>query len=297
MVLGLEPRVLCMLGKHSSIVLQAQPQSILLLHAFQKTDIIILTMTGYPHFLLIYAQISHCPLGQGWLPIVLYPKQQRQMASLLALFSGCLLSAGLFIHLLIVCLSLFLPSSYLLACLTLTYLCIYFFDFLDPLAHYRCSVVISVINQNLGLNSPYSVSQTRITEQCCYPRHCGAIQRAGLCWTWKGWDFLKRPRNISMEIPTHRGIKRSQLLLRPSKVSGRGFTCPGGEQVAFTVPSLFVYQFILFPLASWVYSPSDQAPRAWPWEATTQSLTPLGIEQCDWSMGQKVRGQGWEPGR
>lgn len=196
------------------------------------------------------------------------------------------------------CVSLIVPSILLPLGMPHSDIFMYlFFDFLDPLAHYRCSVVISVINQNLGLNSPYSVSQTRITEQCCYPRHCGAIQRAGLCWTWKGWDFLKRPRNISMEIPTHRGIKRSQLLLRPSKVSGRGFTCPGGEQVAFTVPSLFVYQFILFPLASWVYSPSDQAPRAWPWEATTQSLTPLGIEQCDWSMGQKVRGQGWEPGR
>lgn len=127
------------------------------------------------------------------------------------------LSPGLFIHLLIVCLSLSLPSSYLLACLTPTYLCVYFFDFLDPLAHYEFSVVISVINQNLGLNSPYSVSQTRITEQCWYPRHCVAIQRAGLCWTWKGWDFLERPRNISMEIPTHRGIRDHSFFWDPQK--------------------------------------------------------------------------------
>lgn len=194
------------------------------------------------------------------------------------------------------CVSLIVPSILLPLGMPHSDIFMYFFsDFLDPLAHYGFSVFICVINQNLGLNSPYSVSQIRITGQCWYPKHCVAIQRAGLCWTWKGLRFSWKAKEYFHGNSQSQRYKRSQLLLRPSKVSGRGFTCPGGIKVALTVTSLFVYQFILFSPTSWVYSPSDQTPRAWPWEATTQHLTPMGIEQCNWSLGQKVRGQGREP--
>lgn len=90
---------------------------------FRKLITNILTMTGHPHFLHICVQISHCPLGQGGLPL-----SQPQMASLLALISRPgiislpIYSSACFVSCIVpsIFLPLGIPSS-------LTYSCIYFF--------------------------------------------------------------------------------------------------------------------------------------------------------------------------
>lgn len=108
-------------------------------------------------FFHICTQLSLCPLGRGKgaIPSPLCPKQWP----LVTFFSCYLLSPGPFIHLLLVQHPLFLPSSYLLAHSSLTHLCTFYY--LDCLAHYGWSVILCVINQNLGFNSSYSANWSK----------------------------------------------------------------------------------------------------------------------------------------